>query len=227
MSCLVNKNTVQCSGTFEKEVIALCEKYPHLLVLVSHNLRAGSALVFFYANLPMDMRRRLPISNTKWEIEFPNGSIIRFLSFDSLTTMALPDQDVHVFINYNVTNLNILRNALDVLKPYAGKLAKEHQGLFPAFKDGNYMFIGEDLEAEREKIRGRVADGQKITYSPAIKPRIREPDVSKYPGAQEVLDEEAKAIRVYEDELLTQRAVELEMKKRVRDKLHKERQFSQ
>jgi len=215
MAVRVIDGTVFIDNTFESEIITLCQKYSNLYVVVMHQNRAGSALVRFYANIPLHIRKKLPMSKLRWEITFDNGSIVRFMAISDNERVAIPEPPVHILVNYGVVNATTLTNMSQVLEPYVGAMDTEHTELFPVLFDGDFLYIGEDLQYEVRKVKRKLAEEDKKMRVALPK---KTPDVSQYPKAQEVLDEEATVMRVFEDELIQTKKMDLETKKQIRER---------
>jgi hypothetical protein len=213
MAVRVENSIVHTDFSFEKELVLLCRQYPKLYVVCMHQLRAGSAMVRFYANLPLAMRKQLPMSSTRWEIVFDNGSIIRFLAFNDNEHLPIPEPPVHAFVNYGIVNSNALSNMSQVAEPYSGKLATGHDGLFPLLFDGEFISVGDEFIADMKKIKRKLENDNRM-HTVVMK---KEPDVTKYPKAQEVLDEEAKVMCVFKDSLIETRKMDLATKKGMHD----------
>jgi hypothetical protein len=213
MAVRIVNGVVHTEFSFEKELVLLCRRYPKLYVVCMHQSRAGSAMVRFYANLPLTLRKQLPISGARWEIVFDNGSIIRFIAFNDNEHAPVPKPPVHALVNYSVVSCNALSNMSQVTAPYAGKLLPEHEGLFPLLFDGVFISSGAEFIADMQKSVRKMEEDVKMR-TVVVK---KEPDVTRYPKAQEVLDEEAKVMRVFEDNLIETRKMDLATKKGIRD----------
>lgn len=157
-------------GTIEEEILYLCESYPGIKVFAGHNRRASSALVYFFANLPLEKRKELSytLDHNKWKLRLDNGSVIRFISFNNPEKLFYPKPPIHVFIAYGIVNYTHISNSCASLRKYEGKTNHWHKDLFPMFydkprknKDG-FLFTGEDFFEEYKRLKEKAEYEQDV-----------------------------------------------------------------
>lgn len=192
----VKNGKLTTDKSFEESVIELCEQYPTLYVLVVGSGPAWKIVVNFYAELTLETRKLYPTSNTRWEIEFTNGSIIRFQGISDGKNTMLPDPPIHVVIKYGRMATPIVNNIYRSVRVYEHTDNKVHKGLFPLVNDDSYIFWGDEFDYEAKYTEEKTAKVTGITFSTRI-----DTDMSKYPKAKQLQEEEQQALKDFENEL--------------------------
>lgn len=153
---------VYADHNLETEIVNIMDMIPNTTTFVVGGQYTSTAVLYFFSQLPIGVRRRVKSYGFKYkfEAEFPNGSRLLFARTSSEYDIDRIPEKIHILVSYGAGQLSSMLpyslRAMGELPQGITKIPAVMQGeyslLFPMFKDNDTLYTGDDFHAFKDRV---------------------------------------------------------------------------